>query len=361
MRITVLFLLILAACADTTAERAGPAVSLVLDEPYWEAGAGDELERPASATLLPNGNVAVADVFAANIKFFDPRGALIRTIGRKGGGPGEYQNPNWIAQCERDRLYVFDGGAFRMSVLDTAGTLIRHFTSEHMMTGGLSCAHHGGGEHVYFITPHGPNRLDEPGARPQRMLADLGIFNDKGEERRRIADLLMWEGLGPPITKRGSVSVGRDIIWYGNADSAYIDKFSMRGKRLGAVAVGFEPRRVEPEHVQAIIERAVSMFPAEADREVARRIFAKYPTPAVYPVYSGVKADVHDNVWVWRSYPGEDSTMMRVIDADGVILGDVVIRRPLSVHEIGADYVLGSYEHDGQPRVAAFRVRFNAL
>lgn len=344
-------------CEQKKTTPVGVPKNLVLTTPIFEAGVNDEIERAGSATRLPNGNVAVADIFSTQIKVFDSKGQLIRTVGRKGGGPGEYQAAGWIARCNQDSLFVFDIGLFRMTVLDTAGRVVRQFSDMTPTTGGMACSATYD-VHTAFVALGGPNHLDKPGEKPQRTYGDLVLFDNDGDERRRIKNLLLWEGLGPPLTHGGTVAIGREILWYGNADSAYVDKYSLKGKFLGTVALGLERRPVSANDVAQYIDRMVSVFADAQTREANRKLMSRYPVPKWMPWYSYVRADPNDNVWVVTSVRGEPSTVMRVVSKNGEILGNVTIPADFQVFEIGRDYILGAYEKDDQPRVAMYRYEF---
>lgn len=90
---------------------------------------GGELafNHAADATRLSNGLIAVADRYANAVRFFDPAGRPLRTVGRDGEGPGEFRFPWWIAQCAADTLFVWDVALHRMTVIDSAGRVVRQF------------------------------------------------------------------------------------------------------------------------------------------------------------------------------------------------------------------------------------------
>jgi hypothetical protein len=83
------------------------------------------------------GNIYVVDADNFRIQVFDPSGRYIRTVGRKGQGPGEFQRPDGIALDEaRGRMLVIDrrlslgifdlSGRFRDSLL--VGNMQKIFT-----------------------------------------------------------------------------------------------------------------------------------------------------------------------------------------------------------------------------------------
>jgi hypothetical protein len=65
-------------------------------------------------------NIYVADVFASEIRVFDPSGRHLRTFGRKGAGPGEIGSPyslGWVG----DSLAVHDLGNARIGLFSPVG------------------------------------------------------------------------------------------------------------------------------------------------------------------------------------------------------------------------------------------------
>ena len=55
-----------------------------------------------------NGNIAVLDMASANVRIFSPEGEYLRTIGRRGNGPGEFQRPLGMVLLGNGSLAVID-------------------------------------------------------------------------------------------------------------------------------------------------------------------------------------------------------------------------------------------------------------
>ncbi len=89
-------------------------------EPLGSFG-GDVLQRPTGLARDPvSGNVYVADSTAHDIKVFDSSGMLVRRIGLRGEGPGEFNGPTHLAYRD-NRLYVSDTLNARVQILNAAG------------------------------------------------------------------------------------------------------------------------------------------------------------------------------------------------------------------------------------------------
>ncbi|MEE8060797.1 MAG: hypothetical protein V3T16_03170 [Gemmatimonadales bacterium] len=79
---------------------------------------------------LSSGVVVVADGGARELRFFDEGGGHIRTVGRQGGGPGEFEGLGFLSLWRRDSLVVHDGRRCTFSVFDSAGQFGRSFRLE---------------------------------------------------------------------------------------------------------------------------------------------------------------------------------------------------------------------------------------
>ena len=56
---------------------------------------------------------------------FGPDGKVVRVLGRRGGGPGEFNGPGLIATGRGDSVIIADGAAARFSVFDANWKFVR--------------------------------------------------------------------------------------------------------------------------------------------------------------------------------------------------------------------------------------------
>jgi len=78
-----------------------------------------------TTSIGPDGLLYVLDSNAAVLSVFDSTGALVRTTGRPGRGPGEFVSPSAMVFDGLNRLWVADGFGGRYTVFDEEGELIR--------------------------------------------------------------------------------------------------------------------------------------------------------------------------------------------------------------------------------------------
>jgi len=69
------------------------------------------------------GYLYVLEGQSQEVRVFDAAGVHVRTLGRKGAGPGEFSMANGIALGPHSQLWVYDPGNSRATIFDSAGGL----------------------------------------------------------------------------------------------------------------------------------------------------------------------------------------------------------------------------------------------
>jgi hypothetical protein len=88
--------------------------------------------RVTALAVAPDGAVLVGDG-SGTIREFDGAGGFVRSIGRRGDGPGEFQWPSAI-HMYGDTIAVVDGRLHRITEFDRAGTVLQTSTYRHGST-----------------------------------------------------------------------------------------------------------------------------------------------------------------------------------------------------------------------------------
>ncbi len=78
-----------------------------------------------SVDVDASGNIYIADAAAYAVVMVDSEGKLVRTIGREGQGPGEFQSLSALRVLAGDRLAVYDRSNRRLSLFGPEGGLVR--------------------------------------------------------------------------------------------------------------------------------------------------------------------------------------------------------------------------------------------
>jgi len=97
------------------------------------AGNGpDTFNRPSDVIVAPNGDIFVADGHGgdsnARIVKFSKDGKFIKSWGKKGIAPGEFDTPHGLAFDSKGRLFVADRNNNRIQIFDQEGSFIEQWT-----------------------------------------------------------------------------------------------------------------------------------------------------------------------------------------------------------------------------------------
>ena len=93
------------------------------------AGDGpDTFNMPSAVLVAPNGDIFVADGHGGNsnarVLKFSKDGRFIKTWGKRGTAPGEFDTPHTLSMDSRGRLFVGDRGNNRIQIFDQNGTFL---------------------------------------------------------------------------------------------------------------------------------------------------------------------------------------------------------------------------------------------
>jgi DNA-binding beta-propeller fold protein YncE len=96
------------------------------------AGVAGESETtfngPTDIAIAPNGDIFVSDGHVNNrVVKFSKDGKFIKTWGKKGSGPGEFNVPHTLAFDSRGRLFVGDRSNSRIQIFDQEGAFIEEW------------------------------------------------------------------------------------------------------------------------------------------------------------------------------------------------------------------------------------------
>jgi DNA-binding beta-propeller fold protein YncE len=85
----------------------------------------DQFNKPTDVAFGPSGEVFVSDGYGNNrVMQFDARGKFVRTWGKAGKGPGEFNLPHAVRVDSRQRVLVGDRENKRIQVFDRDGKVL---------------------------------------------------------------------------------------------------------------------------------------------------------------------------------------------------------------------------------------------
>ena len=83
----------------------------------------EPFSRIAGLRELADGRVVIADQLERHISFLDFAGGTMHEIGRRGGGPGEYETPGALLPLPDDHTLLVDMGNMRLTAITPDGAL----------------------------------------------------------------------------------------------------------------------------------------------------------------------------------------------------------------------------------------------
>ena len=136
------------------------------------AGNGpDTFNQPSDVVVGANGDIFVADGHGGNsnarIVKFSKDGKFIKTWGKKGFGPGEFDTPHALALDSRGRLFVGDRNNNRIQIFDQDGK----FLEEWAQFGRPSGVFIDGNDFVYVPTPESNAKRNPAGSAASGLAA----------------------------------------------------------------------------------------------------------------------------------------------------------------------------------------------
>jgi len=94
-------------------------------------GGTDEFNMPSDVIVAPNGDIFVADGHGpksnARMMKFDKNGKFIKTWGKMGTGPGDFDQPHALAFDSKGRLFVADRSNNRIQIFDQDGKFLEEW------------------------------------------------------------------------------------------------------------------------------------------------------------------------------------------------------------------------------------------
>jgi hypothetical protein len=124
MRILLRLLALVIAVLPWTAAAQTPPRWTLTEELRITGDAGVEFSRLSRVVPAPGGGVLAIEMMPWSLHMFDARGRFVRTVGRVGAGPGEYESLSG-AGFLKDTLWISDSRLRRVTLFASDGKVIK--------------------------------------------------------------------------------------------------------------------------------------------------------------------------------------------------------------------------------------------
>ena len=314
------------------------------------------LFNPGRVAVDAEGRVYIADDTDMAIKVFDPQGKYLRSIGRKGEGPGEFTYIGDIVPLPDGRLLVTDFQARRTSFFSPEGQFLvsypwkKNFIRVHLATES-SCTLEEG---VYTeeVRERWIKAIDFTG----KELISFGKFKFPEFKMIRVGESGMVS-TSVPWTP-ASVFAGdnsRQGLYHCPGDQYLIEVYDQKGKLFRKIDRPYEPVAVTDDDINEIKSRY-----AQRPESPVAKMFEQMEFPKVKPITNRMIVDSDGNLWVRTSEVkkegGKEITVYDIFNADGFYDARVWLDIIPSVFAGGKMYLTDEDEATGLRQVKRYRI-----
>ena len=316
--------------------------------------------------LGPDGLVYTLELAEGSIRRWTPEGAPAGTIGRRGEGPGEFEQPTGMGFFG-DSLWVWDGQAYRVSYFDLDGEFLGS-VSPRVDPGGMDASPPRPDRPLrdgtfigssplygYAIADGTPKespivRMDADGDLLARIwampLEAHNFFVITGDGMRSFSDQPFEDGYRNSIGDDGVLVVDRRA-WTGEGEAGLtVTRIGLDGDTVFGATVPYDPVPLPPERFDSAVAAKVEQWrsrPTGADEGKIRDAMYR---PAYLPAVRGIMRADDGTIWLPRFDPvesrdGESMTESWVLDAEGAPLARALFPTGVKVMVITGDKVWG--------------------
>lgn len=320
---------------------------------------GPELFGNVAALAVDDrGRILVLDAQVAELRIFGSDGSHLRTVGRRGGGPGEFRTPVGLAAHPAGGYWVVDPANGRYTVLDPEGEVVTSFPRAS----------------GYFAWPFPvgfdlAGRMHDLGSSEEIVaLTDqaqpVDTFAIPTVETRRInvirADGAMTMSIVAPFSPRHHWRFDpRGYLWSGMSDSLRFVQQTLAGDTVRIVQREHQPvpvSRAEADSAQSAIREMIAES-AGADAQVE----GDFAPPAARPAFEAFHLDDDGRLWVEPSRARGAPRSLLVFDPEGRYLGSVRIPEGFEMLNVIPVFREGTVtalvtNEEGVPTVVRYRV-----
>jgi hypothetical protein len=321
-----------------------------------------QLSRVEGVLRLVDGRIVVANGGSQELRFYDPGGQHLRTVGGQGSGPGEFRRLGGVTLAS-DSLLVLDPILARLTAFDGDGTLLDTRPMEptgdpvHPLRnyglGGVM------GEMMLLLVP----RLYPADMTPQPetkwdTMPNL-LYTSTGELSDTLGEVSGMD-LHSTSERAGGLLFGRYTTSFVHGDTVYITdggRYEVRlygpDGRLGRIVRLRRDRRpVTAADMSALKASFMSRARGQNAEAEVQRALAMMPSADHKPWISNLLVDELHNLWVEEYRPHwvdpDAPKSWSVFDPRGRWLGVVDMPNGLTPRQIGTDFLLGVWKdaHD---------------
>jgi hypothetical protein len=339
--------------SSSTAAAQRVPVALVFDRPTVKIGSTAEgapetlFAGIVGAAVLPGGEIAVADGGNHVIRIFDGTGKHLRSFGRFGEGPGEFEGLWWVGLCPNGELLAVDPTLGRADLISSSdGKFIRSVALPPWLRGNdyLSC------DRGYEITAllKQPSKLGERG-KVTRFPAAVVRFVHGSPSADTLMELAGTDyyfasrvgGFSPlPLGANAHAAANGGKVYAAQNGEATVDVVDLAAGTRLSFEHGLPLSDVTADGWRNAKSDLIESVPLARTRKLLQDVLSEAPVPELHPAFLDIAADGSGRVWL--RLPGFSSeSVWRVMTHDGRHVASVTLPSNVKPLDIGTAHLLG--------------------
>jgi len=325
------------------------------------------LYQVGAVRRLGDGSWLVANEGTQEIRRFDPEGAHLGTVGRRGEGPGEFTGLSTIFPMPGDSVAAWDARQRRMSVFDLEGELGRSFQFDDLPEGSVRpLGRLASGSWVVYrnqgqFSTGGTGR--GYAVRSSELYAIAGpdgsgttLFVDLPSESGWVvqaADFVSFRNI--PFAPDNGMSSTAERIVGGVTERAEVRVWNAEGVEVERWRILEPARPVTDAEWNAVRERELADLQAQGDglpegwRSAAMEFWDQVDRPTEWPAWEPIRTSSEGEVWLGGytpSFGAAEGRTWRVFDASGQLVRAVETPAGFDLRWIGEGLVAGVERDD---------------
>lgn len=282
--------------------------------------------------------IYVLDYSEANIKVFNKNGDYLKTIGRKGQGPGEMTSPFAICITKKNEIVVQDLNNHQISFFSLEGRYLKAIsTAELIIVGSVIDTR---GSIIGIISTTGPDK----------QIVELKKFNSELDYLNSFCSFSLprrsptYNPFSPEICWALTVD---DEVVCGYSEKYELNVFSSEGKLIRVIQKDYEPVRVTPDE----IDRIKKTLPGPM----------KLDFPKNHAAYRDFTIDEEGRFYVrsWEKNPGTKEYYLDIFNSEGIYIAKVPIGVNLNRNSVWKENKLYTIESDEEGFQVVKRYKVN--
>lgn len=319
--------------------------------------AGDphyEFNRIASVVRLSDGSVAVVCIGDNDVRVFDRAGAYVRSLGREGSGPGEYQQVHFVGRAG-DTLVLYDFGLRRLTRLDVpTGRVATKVLTPATAQSVFPVALLEDGTLVLRENPVTSLRRPNGTRRDSVRIYVMAEGSDRVRSVGRFAGDAMFafnpddaasarSVMAHPLGPRLHIGVSEDRVLVVDGANPSVSWFEGDGKSMGNSLLPVVPQAFSEAKVEDARARLLNTGVPPREHDLVAELFHEESRDRMQPAFASLHVATNGDLWIAEFTPDvvAGPTKYTVINSRGELIGTGTLPENFRVTEIGSDYVLG--------------------